>query len=191
MDAYIDITNKVLETERLILRPWQETDLQDFFEYASVDGVGQMAGWMPHESIEKSRAILGRFIEGKHTFAMEYKGNGKVIGSLGIESSERRPMPEPYCFLPGRELGYVLSKDYWGLGLMTEAVRRVIPCCFEDFSCSFLTINFYAENHRSERVAQKCGFRPFMVFSDYPTLYGTTTAYLTILEKKDWLQSKE
>ncbi|MBR0131086.1 MAG: GNAT family N-acetyltransferase, partial [Firmicutes bacterium] len=102
MDAKIDITNTVLETERLILRPWKESDLQDFFEYASVDGVGQMAGWLPHESIEQSRDILSRFIAHKHTFALELKENGKVIGSLGIESSERRQLPEPYASRMGR-----------------------------------------------------------------------------------------
>ena len=44
MNKPIDISNVVLETERLKLRPWKESDLEDFFEYASVDGVGQMAG---------------------------------------------------------------------------------------------------------------------------------------------------
>lgn len=40
MNVYIDISNTILETERLILRPWSQEDLDDFFEYASVDGVG-------------------------------------------------------------------------------------------------------------------------------------------------------
>ena len=52
MNADIDISNVVLRTERLILRPWRMDDLNDFYEYASVDGVGQMAGWKPHESVE-------------------------------------------------------------------------------------------------------------------------------------------
>ena len=50
MNATIDISNTVLKTERLILRPWRQEDLDDFYEYAKVDGVGQMAGWLPHES---------------------------------------------------------------------------------------------------------------------------------------------
>lgn len=186
MDAKIEITNTVLETERLILRPWKESDLQDFFEYASVDGVGQMAGWLPHESIEQSRDILSRFIAHKHTFALELKENGKVIGSLGIESSERRQLPEPYTSRMGRELGYVLSKDYWGRGLMTEAVQRVIPYCFENCGCEFLTINYYQENRRSARVAEKNGFRLLLKTPDYPTVLGKTTSCLTILEKREW-----
>ena len=48
MNQKIDISEKIIETERLRLRPWNITDLQDFYEYASVDGVGQMAGWTPH-----------------------------------------------------------------------------------------------------------------------------------------------
>ena len=189
MDAIIDITGVILQTERLILRPWRETDLQDFFEYASVEGVGLMAGWPAHESIEKSREILGRFIAGKHTFALELKKSGKVIGSLGIESSERRQLPEPYASQLGRELGYVLTKDYWGLGLMTEAVKAVIPYCFTECGCEFLTINYYQENQRSARIAEKCGFRPLLQVPDYPTLYGTTTSCLTILEKQRWESS--
>ena len=58
MDIEIDLTNTQLETQRLILRPWKESDLCDFFEYASVDGVGEMAGWKHHESVEVSREIL-------------------------------------------------------------------------------------------------------------------------------------
>ena len=57
MNIQIDITNTVLHTERLTLRPWRESDLADFYEYASVDGVGQMAGWLPHENMEKSRTL--------------------------------------------------------------------------------------------------------------------------------------
>ena len=54
INAEVDLTDVVLETERLIIRAWKETDLEDFYEYAKVDGVGQMAGWNPHQSIQES-----------------------------------------------------------------------------------------------------------------------------------------
>lgn len=57
MNLEIDISNVVIKTERLILRPWKETDLDDFFEYASVDGVGEMAGWPHHKSKEESKLL--------------------------------------------------------------------------------------------------------------------------------------
>ena len=62
MNAPIDISAVVLQTERLTLRPWRETDLEDFYAYASVDGVGQMAGWTPHKDKAESQSILSRFI---------------------------------------------------------------------------------------------------------------------------------
>ena len=83
MNAAIDISNVTLRTERLLLRPWRLTDLDDFYAYASVDGVGQMAGWKPHGSRKESRAVLDCFIENKRTFALQYEG--RVVGSVGIE----------------------------------------------------------------------------------------------------------
>ena len=91
MNATIDVTNIRIETPRLILRPWEESDLADFYEYASVEGVGEMAGWCHHKSVEESGMILDMFIRGKKTLALELKENGKVIGSLGLE--EMRPDP--------------------------------------------------------------------------------------------------
>ena len=113
MNAPIDISAVVLQTERLTLRPWRETDLEDFYAYASVDGVGQMAGWTPHKDKGESQAILSHFIAGKHTFALEHRG--RVIGSLGIEKYNEAHYPELEN-LRGREIGYVLSKAYWGRG---------------------------------------------------------------------------
>lgn len=159
MDAKVDISNIVLETERLILRTWKQSDLQDFFEYASVDGVGECAGWEHHTDISHTQAILDRFILGKKTFAIVYKENGKVIGSLGIESAEREAvLDEEFKKLWGREIGYVLSKEYWGRGLMTEAVKEVIRYAFEVENYDFLLCSHFNYNDRSRRVIEKSGF---------------------------------
>ena len=88
MNADIDISNVVLRTERLILRPWRMDDLNDFYEYASVDGVGQMAGWKPHESVEESRSILNMFINEKKTFAIDRVKFFWEKSSAGIEWPE-------------------------------------------------------------------------------------------------------
>ena len=63
MNADFKANGKIIETKRLILRPFAESDLSDFYEYASVEGVGERAGWKHHESIEESREILSKFIE--------------------------------------------------------------------------------------------------------------------------------
>lgn len=156
MNKEIDITGVTLTTERLTLRPWREADLEDFYEYASVDGVGQMAGWAPHKNRDESREILSRFIQGKKTFALEYRG--KVIGSLGIEKYNEENFPE-LAPLQGREIGYVLSKDYWGQGLMPEAVQAVMSYLFETVKLDFILVEHFDWNRQSRRVIEKCGFR--------------------------------
>ena len=92
MNAAIDVSGVVLKTGRLVLRPWREEDLEDFYEYARVDGVGQMAGWRPHGSLDESREILEMFIREKKTLALVYQG--KAVGSLGIEEYPERYYPE-------------------------------------------------------------------------------------------------
>lgn len=140
MNKEIDITGVVLTTNRLTLRPWKESDLNDFYEYARVDGVGQMAGWSPHRNMEESRTILSHFIQGKHVFALEHQG--KVIGSLGVEKYNEENYPE-LAALQGREIGYVLSRDYWGQGLMPEAVQAVIAYLFDTVDLDFLLVGHF------------------------------------------------
>ena len=169
MNAPIDVTGIRIETERLILRPWKESDLDDFYEYASVDGVGQMAGWVPHENIEKSKLILELFISEKKTLALELKENGKVIGSLGIEANDNDHIGADRL---GREIGYVLSKDYWGRGLMPEAVKAVINFCFESLSYDYLLCGHFDWNTQSARVIKKCGFQ-YLKDISHTTRFGT------------------
>ena len=183
MNAQIDITGIVLKTERLILRPWRQEDLDDFFEYASVDGVGQMAGWLPHESKELTQMILDSFIEGKKTFALEL--GGKVIGSLGIENYKEDEFPELEG-LCGRSIGYVLSKDHWGKGLMPEAVKAVLGYLFEDAEMDFLLVSHYVWNGQSRRVIQKSGFH-YVKTIQLQTRYNTIEDTLVyVLKKEDW-----
>ena len=170
MNKPIDITGVILKTDRLILRPWKESDLDDFYAYASVDGVGQMAGWLPHKDIEETHAILTRFIEGKKTFALEYQG--KVIGSLGVEAYRETLYPE-LADQQGRAIGYVLSKDYWGRGLMPEAVKAVINWLFNEVQLDFIFVGHFDWNNQSRRVIEKCGFR-YLTSTSYETRYATT-----------------
>lgn len=169
MNKPIDITNVILKTDRLTLRPWIESDLSDFYEYASVDGVGQMAGWLPHKDMEESRGILNHFIAGKKTFALEYQGT--VIGSLGVEEYREALYPE-LASLQGRSIGYVLSRDYWGQGLMPEAVRAVTAWLFDAQDLDFILVSHFDWNRQSRRVIEKSGFR-YLTTTKYETRYDT------------------
>lgn len=169
MNAKIDITDVVLTTNRLILRPWKESDLSDLYAYARVDGVGQMAGWVPHRNRKESRDILSMFIGGKKVFALEYQG--KVIGSLGVERYREDHYPELDAYR-GREIGYVLSKDYWGQGLMPEAVKAVLAWLFEEIGADFVLCGHFDHNSRSRRVIEKSGFQ-YIKTTAFETHFGT------------------
>lgn len=161
MNADFAINGKEIETERLILRPFKQIDLDDFYEYASVEGVGEMAGWKHHESIDESWIIMNSFIRDDKTFAICLKENNKVIGTVGIEKYGLEDALTEFKNYYGRELGYALSKDYWGKGLMSEAVNAVKDYLFSELDYDFLICGYYNFNEQSKRVQIKCGFRPY------------------------------
>ena len=80
-----------------------------------------------------------------------------MIGSLGIERFREKEFLD--TSLQGRELGYVLSREYWGKGLMPEAVNAVIRHCFDVLCYDFLLCAHFMKNHQSRRVIEKSGFR--------------------------------
>lgn len=161
MNADFKINRKIIETERLILRPFFQSDLDDFYEYASVEGVGERAGWRHHENKAVSQEILNSFIADDKVFAICLKENNKVIGSLGVEKYGREEVLTEFNDYYGREIGYVLSKAYWGRGIMPEAVSAVIDYLFGEVGLDFLTCGYYNFNNQSKRVQEKCGFKPY------------------------------
>jgi ribosomal-protein-alanine N-acetyltransferase len=173
VNAVFTLNGLTIETERLLLRPFRQSDLQDFYEYASVEGVGEKAGWKHHETIEETQEILDMFIREDKTFAIVLKENGKVIGSLGIEEYGREEALTEFHIYRGRELGFVLSKDYWGKGLTPEAVTAVIDHLFLHLDMDFLTCGYYDFNIQSKRVQEKCGFKPYRKLN-MDTRLGTT-----------------
>lgn len=148
------MNQKILETQRLILRRFNNDDLYDFYEMAKNPEVGYNAGWKPHESIEESQRILNIFSQSEEIYAVVLKENNKAIGSLGIHPDSLRPK-----ILDVKCIGYVMNSDYWGKGLMTEAVKEVIRYLFEEMGMELLSVAHFVDNYRSKRVIEKCGFK--------------------------------
>lgn len=145
---------KTLSTNRLVLRAFTMEDLADFYEYCKDPDTGIHAGWKPHESMEESREILHHFIEEREVWAICEKQSRKVIGSIGLHHDSKRRRNFNQC----RMMGYVLSKAYWGQGLMTEAAKEVLRYAFEDLKLEMVTISHFSYNQRSARVIEKLGF---------------------------------
>lgn len=144
---------KTIETERLILRDWNVEDVDDLYEYARNPNVGPHGGWKPHESKTESLEIMQTlFINEYDSWAIVFKENGKVIGSIGYEDDTKRPG------INCKELGYAMSEDYWGKGIMTEAAKAAIRCGFDEMGLDMVSIYRNPLNERSGRVIDKCGF---------------------------------
>lgn len=142
-----------LETEHLILREWRLEDAEDLYEYASNPKVGPMAGWAPHPDRAYSLEVLKRYRESGDIWALVLRETGKVIGQLRMYPDEDRGK------YVAKYISYALSADYWGRGLMTEAVKAVIRYAFEELDgIDLLSVFHSPDNARTRRVIEKCGF---------------------------------
>ena len=145
----------VLETKRLILRPWHESDAGMLFKYASDPDVGPRAGWPPHKSVEESLEIIKTVLSAEGMWAVEMKETSEVIGSIGYlpSSASNLDIEEGQC-----EIGYWIAKPYWNRGICTEALQAVVDYCFKVKGFSVLWSDYFPENPASGRVMEKCGF---------------------------------
>lgn len=75
----------ILETERLILRRWEESDAEDLYKYASNPDVGPIAGWPPHQSLDESKDVIKNVFNGKEAYAICLKEDGKAIGAIELK----------------------------------------------------------------------------------------------------------
>lgn len=106
----------ILTTPRLLLRPFEEGDAAELYDYARDPRVGPIAGWPPHTSVENSREIIRTVFSAHNVFAVADRESGRVIGSAGFVGEHREELPGP-----DDELGYALSPAFWGRGLIPEA----------------------------------------------------------------------
>lgn len=143
-----------LETKRLILDNWRPRDAAALFAYAKDPAVGPPAGWKPHESPRESRRIIKTLFRPEGTWKIVYKETGQAIGTIGLSQDRRRPG------VKARELGYSMSREYWGQGLMTEAAECVLAYGFERLGLSLISVQTAPDNARSQGVIKKLGFHP-------------------------------
>ena len=142
----------ILQTKRVILRPWSEEDAEELYKYASDPEVGPPAGWQPHTSIENSREIIRTVLSAPETYAVCLKERGKPVGSIGLHRNDLASKDDEY------ELGYWIGKPFWGQGLIPEASRELLRYAFEDLGMKRIWCGYYDGNEKSRRVQEKLGF---------------------------------
>lgn len=180
-----------LQTERLILRPWQESDAEALYRYAQNPNVGPAAGWPPHTSIENSREIIKTVLSAPNTYAIVTKATEEAIGSIGVMTLRSgvysANMANNEC-----EIGFWIGEPFWGQGLIPEAVNELLRHIFEDLGQTAVWCGYFEGNTKSKRVQEKCGFtyshteydRPVPLINDF------RTEHFTKITLQDWIAQK-
>ena len=180
---------KMLETKRLILRRWEESDAENLYEYAKDPDVGPIAGWPPHKSVAESLDVIRNVFNGAEAYAICLRSDGKAIGAIELKLNGHTDLTErdDEC-----ELGYWLGKPFWGKGIMPEAAREILRHAFEDIGMQKVWCAYYDGNTKSKRVQEKCGFRYQWTTKDVdvPLMHEKRTGHVNLLTKDTWLWAR-
>lgn len=103
----------VFNTERLVLRPWEESDAESLYEYAKDSDVGPIAGWPIHTSVEDSREIIKTVLAVDETYAICKREDNRAIGSIGLMRGKQSNLDIPE---DEGELGFWIGVPFWGHG---------------------------------------------------------------------------
>lgn len=179
----------IFETERLILRPWQESDAEDLYRYASDPQVGPIAGWPVHTSAENSLEIIKEVLSQPETYAVVLKSEGHAVGSIGLMIGEASNIELPN---DEGEIGYWIGVPYWGQSLIPEAVNELLRYGFEELALNKIWCGYFDSNTKSKRVQEKCGFTYHHTNENipWPLMDDIRTEHITCLPKEKWQQLK-
>ncbi len=145
----------ILETERLILRPWKEEDAEELYEIAKDPLVGPPCGWNPHKDLEESKSVLKNILMVENTFCITLKETGTIIGLISLTLGAKNiDIPDTEG-----EIGFWMGSAYWHHGYMTEACREVMRYGFENLKLEKEWCCYFAGNDASKHVQERCGFQ--------------------------------
>lgn len=144
----------ILKTERLLLRPFKESDAEAMFaNWANDPEVTKFLTWEPHGSVDVTRVLLKSWEEASrqpdvYNWAIEY--DGELIGNISLVNKVD-------AYQAYGSIGYCMGKKWWGKGLMTEAFQEVLRYCFLEVGFHRIEGIHVATNIGSSRVMEKCG----------------------------------
>lgn len=176
-----------LETKRLLLRRWEDSDAENLYRYASDPDVGPIAGWTAHQSIDESRNVIKKVFSGAEAYAICLKEDGKTIGAIELKLNGHTDMTDcdDEC-----ELGYWLGKPFWAKGIMPEAANEMLRHAFEDIGMQKVWCGYYDGNTKSKRVQEKVGFIYQWTTDgvDVPLMHEKRTGHVSLMTREDWLR---
>ena len=188
MNIKVDVSDVVLEGDRIRLRAFKKDDLEDFYLYAKTPGLGESAGWFHHESIEDSKKILDKFIRDKNILAIEK--DGQVIGSIGIHPYDE-DFFEDLNDKRAVEIGFVLSQDFHRQHLMTESLELVLDYLFNDIGLDAVVGGHFRGNFKSKNLHKKFNYKYFSSHLVKTNMGTMEVTHEYILSREDYDQYLE
>lgn len=178
---------RIFETERLFLRPWEDSDAESLYEYAKDERIGSAAGFPPHQSVEDSMRVIRSVLSEPETYAVCLKSDNRAIGSIGLMLGNAGNLTMPDT---EGEIGYWIGVPFWGQGLIPEAVRALIRYGFEELHLERLWCGYFDGNEKSRRVQEKCGFLYHHTNADiyWKQIDRTLNEHVTCLEKQRYAE---
>jgi len=145
----------IIETDRLLIRDYNETDLQDMHRLWSDKETMYYLDDILCETIGDTVKYLQIGIANAdgHYFCICDKTTGNYMGSIGYTITDATPLGKAV------HMGYMLLPEHRGQGYMPEAVKKVIKFAFTQDNCIRLTTGCHKDNEASRRVMEKAGFR--------------------------------
>ena len=146
-----------IETPRLLLRRFRIEDAEDMFKnWASDPEVTRFLTWPVHSSVEVTRDLLKDWIPryedgGYFNWVMEHKETGKAIGNISVVRLRED--------IESADMGYCMSRAFWGQGFMPEALKAVMEYLFDVVGMNRVAACHDANNPKSGRVMEKAGMK--------------------------------
>lgn len=130
----------ILETQRLILRRWRDSDAEDLYRYASDPDVGPVAGWPPHRNIDESRDVIKDVFDGPEAYAICLKEDGNAIGAIELKlngHTKSKRVQKKCGFKYQRRASYNVCSAKIMLCIMQLTKGGMIAQCFRQFLLPF------------------------------------------------------
>lgn len=159
----------IIETERLILRPWELIDAEALFQYASDPRIGPNAGWPPLKNIENGKKIIELVLSNWGFYAIVLKETNELIGCINLLIGEASNF---HITDDEGELGFWIGVPHWGKGYVTEAIEEMLDYGFVDLKLKKIWCGYFEDNIRSKAVQEKCRFQYQYTMEKVKTLTG-------------------
>ena len=174
-----------LETSRLILRPWKESDLKPFYALNSNPEVMRyFPGCLTQEQSDALAHKFQRMIETQAwgLWAVELKQGGDFIGFTGLNAQ-----PSQFSFSPCTEIAWRIQQKYWGQGFATEAATACLNFAFDSLKLNQVVAFTAVQNTRSQALMQRLGVQ-FKDHFNHPALDNSSPLQRHVLYQIDTAQ---